>query len=75
MNIFDYHSESHCEAGKGLLTEVFSFTATTGDSAGNLAFGLTPDEVKLFPEVEANYWVSSGMEGSARTPAWPICVR
>ncbi|KAL2170948.1 hypothetical protein VTG60DRAFT_4210 [Thermothelomyces hinnuleus] len=31
--------------------------ATTGDSAGNLAFGLTPDEVKLFPEVEANYWL------------------
>jgi ribosomal protein L5 len=32
--------------------------ATTGDRAGNLAFGLSPDEVKLFPEVEANYWVS-----------------
>ncbi|KAK4245833.1 ribosomal protein L5 domain-containing protein [Corynascus novoguineensis] len=31
--------------------------ATTGDSAGNLAFGLTPDEVKLFPEIEANYWL------------------
>jgi hypothetical protein len=32
--------------------------ATTGDSSGNLSFGLSPDEVKLFPEVEANYWVS-----------------
>jgi len=31
--------------------------ATTGDSSGNLAFGFTPDDVKLFPEVEVNYWV------------------
>ncbi|KAK4224855.1 ribosomal protein L5 domain-containing protein [Podospora fimiseda] len=29
--------------------------ATTGDSAGNLAWGFGPEEVKLFPEVEANY--------------------
>jgi large subunit ribosomal protein L5 len=32
--------------------------ATTGDSSGNLSFGLTPEEIKLFPEVEANAWVS-----------------
>ncbi|KAG7289602.1 hypothetical protein NEMBOFW57_005973 [Staphylotrichum longicolle] len=31
--------------------------ATTGDSSGNLSFGFTPDEVKLFPEVEVNYWM------------------
>ncbi|KAH6641593.1 ribosomal protein L5 domain-containing protein [Chaetomium tenue] len=31
--------------------------ATTGDSSGNLSFGMSPDEVKLFPEVEANYWM------------------
>lgn len=34
--------------------------ATTGDSSGNLSFGLTPEELKLFPEVELNYWVSDG---------------
>jgi large subunit ribosomal protein L5 len=28
---------------------------TTGDGSGNLAFGLTPDEVALFPEIEINY--------------------
>jgi large subunit ribosomal protein L5 len=39
----------------GLLTRVI---ATTGDSSGNLSFGLSPEEVKLFPEVELNYWVS-----------------
>jgi ribosomal protein L5 len=38
-----------------LLTRVI---ATTGDSSGNLSFGLSPEEVKLFPEVELNYWVS-----------------
>ena len=38
-----------------MLTRV---VATTGDSSGNLSFGMTPDEVKLFPEVEINYWVS-----------------
>lgn len=39
-----------------LLTD--GIIATTGDSSGNLSFGMSPDEVKLFPEVEANYWVS-----------------
>lgn len=28
---------------------------TTGDGSGNLSFGLTPDQVALFPEVEVNY--------------------
>ncbi|SMY27123.1 unnamed protein product [Zymoseptoria tritici ST99CH_1A5] len=28
---------------------------STGDSSGNLAFGLEPDEIALFPEVEVNY--------------------
>ena len=28
---------------------------STGDSSGNLAFGFTPEEVGLFPEVEVNY--------------------
>lgn len=28
---------------------------STGDSSGNLAFGLTPEETALFPEVEINY--------------------
>lgn len=42
--------------GGGVLTD--GGIATTGDSSGNLSFGLSPDEVKLFPEVEANYWVS-----------------
>ncbi|KAK4148907.1 ribosomal protein L5 domain-containing protein [Chaetomidium leptoderma] len=31
--------------------------ATTGDSSGNLSWGFTPDEMKLFPEVEVNYWM------------------
>lgn len=32
---------------------------TTGDSSGNISFGLKPDQVALFPEVEVNYdsWV------------------
>ncbi|RMZ86078.1 hypothetical protein DV737_g51, partial [Chaetothyriales sp. CBS 132003] len=29
--------------------------ATTGDSSGNLTFGLEPETVALFPEVEVNY--------------------
>jgi len=29
--------------------------ASTGDSSGNLSFGLGPEEMKFFPEVEANY--------------------
>jgi large subunit ribosomal protein L5 len=33
--------------------------ATTGDDSGNLAWGFTPEEIKLFPEVEVNYWVCS----------------
>jgi large subunit ribosomal protein L5 len=28
---------------------------TTGDSSGNLSFGLPPDVVGLFPEIEVNY--------------------
>ena len=28
---------------------------SSGDSSGNLAFGLGPEEVALFPEVEVNY--------------------
>ena len=28
---------------------------STGDSSGNLAFGLTGEQVALFPEVEVNY--------------------
>ncbi|VBB76246.1 Putative mitochondrial LSU ribosomal protein L7 precursor [Podospora comata] len=28
--------------------------ATTGDSSGNLAWGFTPEELKLFPEMEVN---------------------
>lgn len=28
---------------------------STGDSSGNLAFGLTGEEVAMFPEVEVNY--------------------
>lgn len=29
--------------------------ATTGDSSGNLSFGLDPDMVGTFPEIEINY--------------------
>ncbi|KAK0636184.1 ribosomal protein L5 domain-containing protein [Bombardia bombarda] len=29
--------------------------ATTGDSSGNLSFGLNPEDVGLFPELEVNY--------------------
>lgn len=29
--------------------------ATTGDSSGNLTFGLNPDTVAMFPEIEVNY--------------------
>ena len=29
--------------------------ATTGDSSGNLSFGLEPDTVAMFPEIEINY--------------------
>ena len=32
---------------------------TTGDSTGNLSFGLRGDDMALFPEIEANYSVSS----------------
>jgi hypothetical protein len=32
--------------------------ATTGDGSGNLAWGFTPEELKLFPEIEVNYSVS-----------------
>jgi len=28
---------------------------SSGDTSGNLAFGLTPEDVALFPEVEVNY--------------------
>lgn len=28
---------------------------TSGDSSGNITFGLDPDAVALFPEVEVNY--------------------
>ena len=28
---------------------------SSGDSTGNIAFGLTPDQVALFPEIEVNY--------------------
>ncbi|KAM7206490.1 Ribosomal protein L5 domain containing protein [Naviculisporaceae sp. PSN 640] len=28
---------------------------STGDSAGNLAFGLRPEDLALFPEIQANY--------------------
>jgi large subunit ribosomal protein L5 len=28
---------------------------SSGDSSGNIAFGLTPDQVALFPEIEVNY--------------------
>ncbi|KAL2023839.1 hypothetical protein VTK56DRAFT_1106 [Thermocarpiscus australiensis] len=31
--------------------------ATTGDGSGNLAWGFTPDEMKLFPEIEVNYFM------------------
>jgi large subunit ribosomal protein L5 len=30
-------------------------SATTGDSSGNLSFGLNPEIVGVFPEVEINY--------------------
>lgn len=28
---------------------------SAGDSSGNITFGLKPDAVKLFPEIEVNY--------------------
>jgi len=28
---------------------------STGDGSGNMSFGLTPDQVALFPEIEVNY--------------------
>lgn len=28
---------------------------TSGDSSGNIAFGLTPQELSLYPEIEVNY--------------------
>ncbi|AEO63420.1 7ff4bf6a-e3be-44e8-90e1-805dc8ab1880 [Thermothielavioides terrestris] len=31
--------------------------ATTGDGSGNLAWGFGPEEIKLFPEIEVNYWL------------------
>ncbi|KAF2175288.1 ribosomal protein L5 [Zopfia rhizophila CBS 207.26] len=30
-------------------------SGTSGDSSGNISFGLTPDVVSLFPEIEVNY--------------------
>jgi hypothetical protein len=32
--------------------------ASTGDGSGNLAWGFDPEQMKLFPEIEVNYWVS-----------------
>lgn len=29
--------------------------ASSGDSAGNISFGFTPDQVALYPEIEVNY--------------------
>lgn len=28
---------------------------SSGDGSGNMSFGLTPDQVALFPEIEVNY--------------------
>lgn len=28
---------------------------SSGDGSGNMTFGLTPDQVALFPEIEVNY--------------------
>jgi large subunit ribosomal protein L5 len=28
---------------------------SSGDESGNMTFGLTPDQLALFPEIEANY--------------------
>lgn len=28
---------------------------SSGDESGNITFGLTPDQLSLFPEIEANY--------------------
>ncbi|KAK4148095.1 ribosomal protein L5 domain-containing protein [Dichotomopilus funicola] len=39
------------------IRDYMGIKASTGDSSGNLSFGLTPEEIKLFPEVEANYWL------------------
>ncbi|KAK4127735.1 ribosomal protein L5 [Parathielavia appendiculata] len=39
------------------IKDWMGISATTGDSSGNLSFGLTPEEVRLFPEVEANAWL------------------
>lgn len=36
-------------------------TGSTGDSAGNIAFGLRPEDLVLFPEIQANYDVSLGL--------------
>ncbi|KAF2273780.1 50S ribosomal protein L5 [Westerdykella ornata] len=30
-------------------------SGTSGDGSGNISFGLTPDQVALFPEIEVNY--------------------
>jgi large subunit ribosomal protein L5 len=30
-------------------------SASTGDGSGNITFGLTPDQLALFPEIEVNY--------------------
>lgn len=30
-------------------------SGSSGDNSGNISFGLTPDQVALFPEVEVNY--------------------
>lgn len=37
------------------IKEWKGISGTTGDSAGNLAWGFTPAQMILFPEVEANY--------------------
>ena len=37
------------------IKEYRGIKGSTGDSSGNLAFGLNADEVALFPEIEVNY--------------------
>jgi ribosomal protein L5 len=39
----------------GLVAKYCGVIGTTGDSSGNLSFGLGPEEIQFFPEIEVNF--------------------
>ncbi|KAI9750574.1 MAG: hypothetical protein M4579_006403 [Chaenotheca gracillima] len=51
-----YHFLSRCvDIVMPRIKDYRGVKGSSGDSSGNISFGLTPDAVALFPEVEVNY--------------------